>query len=230
MKAGAVTRHRAARARGRGGAAPAPERRLVGHRRDGDARHDRVVRRREGARPGSSACAGRPARGSSPACRSCWRCGETDAASAWRWRRCSCRPTRSPGAGPSARRPVASPPSPRSFPARARSCPAARCSCAGARPQVRGASYVIRLDGAVRRLAFANREPYQREAVVPPAGPGVGLLEAAARPAGGQGRGDRLRPRRRPSRVRRARGGGQELRQRELAARHRRPRHVRRRA
>jgi subtilisin family serine protease len=30
----------------------------------------------------------------------------------------------------------------------------------GARPRVRGASYVTRLDGAVRKLAFANTEPY----------------------------------------------------------------------
>jgi subtilisin family serine protease len=30
----------------------------------------------------------------------------------------------------------------------------------GARPDVRGASYVIRLDGAKRRVAFANTEPY----------------------------------------------------------------------
>ena len=30
----------------------------------------------------------------------------------------------------------------------------------GARPQIRGASYVTRLDGAVRKVAFANTEPY----------------------------------------------------------------------
>ena len=91
----------------------------------------------------------------------------------------------------------------------------------GARPRVRGAAYVVDLGAEHRSLQFDNTEPDAAQQWYLTQDEAWSYwADAADEPRAGQGRGDRLRHRRQPSRVRRPGARRHLVRRRQLAHRH----------